>query len=263
MEHNEMLARRFPLDEGTADRLAAGELHPHDAPPGYAAVAAVLSSAQADLVPTEIDQALLGSMVRAITTSSSTPTVRTQTMLSKLLSAKIATIAAAAVLTSAGAAAAATGNLPAPAQDAVAEAASHVGFDLPASGDDHPTGNGDNPTEADAHGAEVSETARTTESTGADKGAEVSETARAGHGPDDAVDDDATEDTHGKPADPGSQAPVATPNEGGTGTASDASDATSDVGTDHAPEQADAGSDNADADDHPTADDNPGSDHRP
>lgn len=269
MEHHEMRNHRSPLDDTTADRLAAGGLHPSDAPPGYSGVARVLTDARSGLVATEVDADLLGAMVRAIKAS---PTnVRTPSMISKLLTAKVGTVAAALVFTTAGAAAAAGGHLPAPAQDAVAAAASHVGFDLPASGEDHPTGPSDNPTDSDSHGAEVSDTARTTDATGADKGAAISDAARAGHGPDatttteaaDEATDDSTDDSveHGKPADPGSQAPVTTPSAGGTGTASDASGGKSDVGTVNAPAQASNGA--ANAGDHPSADDSPGTSHRP
>ena len=51
-------------------------------------------------------------------------------MLAKLLTAKVAAIAAVTMLGATGAAAA-TGNLPTPAQNSVATALSHVGVDLP------------------------------------------------------------------------------------------------------------------------------------
>jgi hypothetical protein len=265
MELDEMRTHRLPLDDATADRLAAGELHPHDAPPGYAGVARLLTDAPLGPAGTEIGAELLGAMVRAI---DSRPTnVRTRPVLSKLLTAKVATAVAAVAFATTGAAAAATGNLPDPAQDAVSDAVSHVGLELPTGSEDHPTGPADNPTDADDHGATVSEVARTTEATGAEKGAAVSEAARAGHGPDGADDDDeSTDDDATEVAEPGSQAPVVTPNPGGTGTASDASGGRSDVGTSRAPAQAAAGSANAaggPAVDHPTADENPGSGRRP
>jgi hypothetical protein len=276
MERYEMRNHRFPLDDATADRLMAGEVHPSDAPPGYAGVARILIEARSGLAATEIDAALLGSLVRAIQTSPDN--VRTPSMFSKLLTAKVGTVAAALVFSTAGAAAAAGGHLPAQAQDTVSKAAAHVGFTLPASGDDHATGNADNPTDSDSHGTDVSNTARSTDASGADKGAAVSEVARAAHGPDattatddnEGTDNEATDEAtdneaddtaeQGKPVEPGSQAPVSTPNAGGTGTAGDASGGKSDVGTAHAPAQAANGSANAGS--HPTADNNPGTAHR-
>jgi hypothetical protein len=257
MEPNEMRKHRLPLDDTTADRLAGGELAPADSPPGYHRVAEVLTGARSGFAATEVDPALLREMVRAV--ESSPEPLRNPSIMSKLRTTKVATIAAAVVISTTGAAAAATGNLPGPAQDAVSDAVSHVGLDLPASGDDHPTGNVDNPTTNDEHGVDVSDVARTTDATGRDKGAAVSETARAGHGPD--ADDDGTTSTTevedestepGKPADPGSQAPVSTPNHG---------DARSDNGGSHAADPDAQGSGNAE--DHPSADDNPGTSHRP
>jgi hypothetical protein len=54
-------------------------------------------------------------------------------MLAKLLSAKVAALAAATVLGATGAAAA-TGNLPSPAQTALSDAAAHVGVSIPSGG---------------------------------------------------------------------------------------------------------------------------------
>ncbi|MDP1820276.1 MAG: hypothetical protein Q8K58_10365 [Acidimicrobiales bacterium] len=270
MEHNEMFKHRVPLDSDTIDRLLDGRLDPHDAPPGYVDVVTVVRHAASGFAAAEVDDELLRSMVHAIQTSPAPSTDRKPTMISKRLSAKVATAAAALVLSSAGVAAAAAGNLPGPAQDAVSKGLAHVGVELPTAGDDHPTaddhptgedhatGTADNPTDADQHGADVSATAHDTELTGADKGAAVSEVAKAGHGSDDAEADEAVE--AGQPAEPGSQAPVVTPNSGGTGTASDASGGKSDVGTSRAPAQAGAGS--ANAGDHPTASNNPGTSHR-
>jgi hypothetical protein len=272
--------RRTILDDGTADRLAAGELDPADAPPGYAGVAAVLRDARGH-GPQPVDEELVAAMVRA--TAAGPRLVRKPTMRTNRRSAKLAGLAAAALFATAGTAAAATGNLPDPAQDAVADAADAVGIDLPEG-----TGNAENPTDADTHGEEVSEVARTTDATGREHGEVVSEVARAGHGPDDADDledeagtdatdestdddtDDADDDAsteHGRPDDPGSQAPVETPNPGGIGTGTTASGGANANGAGHAADAATLGSGNADdhptPEDHPTADDDPGSSRRP
>ena len=283
-----MRRRGHPLDETTADRLVGGELTPAEAPPGYDEVVRLLAQVRHQDLVTDPDDRFLGDLVLAIT---ATPEAGATTTPVRRLTAKAGALAAVALLTTAGAAAAATGNLPGPAQDAVAGVAERVGLDLPDSdedvttgddtddvaddatggtedgtgtgddggdGDDAtegtgdgtkpPTGHADNPTDADEHGATVSDVARTTEATGRDKGAEVSDTARAGHGPD-ATDDDDDEgddgDTPGRPEGAGSQAPVVTPNGGGTGTAGQASDGAGDAGTDRAPDQAGLGSANA------------------
>jgi hypothetical protein len=80
--------------------------------------------------------------------------------------ARLATVGlAAAVVLFVGLAAA--GALPGPAQDAVADAASLVGIDLP----------GGTANESAEHGQEVSETARSTELEGCEKGMAVAEVA--------------------------------------------------------------------------------------
>ena len=189
-------------------------------------------------------------------------------MLGKALTVKA--LATLGVLALGGvSAAAAAGTLPTAAQDGLANAASHVGVTLPASHDSHPTKDShpggkpesdagaetDATPESDApadvtpatpnthdnHGAEVSETAHTTDATGRDKGAEISAVARGDHGPPTST---------GKPAvTPNSSAPVPTPNSGGIGTGSTASDDANSTGVDHAAPQAADGS--ANAGDHP------------
>jgi hypothetical protein len=265
-----MRKHRAPLDDDTIERLLTGHLEPADAPPGYAATASLLSDAAATVPDEQVDHVLVGSMVQAIAANPST-TGKQPTMISKVLTAKVAALAAGALVATAGAAAAATGNLPAPAQDAVARTASHVGIDLPDSDGDHPTGNTTNPSASDDHGVDVSGTARSTDATGRDHGKAVSDVARDGHGrPEtttttEATDDDAeteTETHHGRPEDAGSQAPVTTPNPGGTGTADDASSGHSTAGTDHSASQSGRGSANSgrSSDDHPSGHDGSGSD---
>lgn len=244
-----MRRHRHLLDEPTADSLLVGRIAPADAPPGFAAVAGLVREARDGFGSPEPDPQLLAAMVHALDEQPTTAD-RKATMPSKARTAKIGTIAAALVLSTAGAAAAATGNLPDAAQDALSNAAEHVGFDLPASHDDHPTGNADNPTDADDHGVDVSDTARNSDTTGREHGQAVSEVARAGHGAD--ADDEGTDDTDdatepGAPEDPGAQ---------GAATASDASDGRSDEGRAHA-------DDHPTPEDHPTAEDNPGTSHRP
>ena len=143
-----------------------------------------------------------------------------------------------ALVLSGGAAAAANGSLPDAAQDGLSTASDHVGIELPASKDNHPTAD-DHPGGAandgsaatehpDNHGADVSAVAQSDETTGREHGEAVSTVARDGHG-----------------ANAGSA--VETPNAGGIGTAVDASGGANSVGVDHAADQASVGSGNAGA----------------
>ena len=172
-------------------------------------------------------------------------------MLAKALTVK--TLAALGVLALGGvSAAAATGSLPTAAQDGLANAASHVGVTLPASHDSHPSKDSHpggkpgvtvaTPTTGANHGADVSNTARNTDATGRAKGAEISAVARGDHGPPTSVaePDVTTRNT---------SAPVPTPNAGGIGTGSTASDGANSTGADHAASPATDGS--ANAGDHP------------
>jgi hypothetical protein len=111
---------------------------------------------------------------------------------------KAVAAAGIALVLSGGAAAAAGGSLPDAAQDGLSTAADHVGIELPASKDNHPTaddhpGGAPNavsavsadsaPTEhPDNHGADVSAVATSDETTGREHGEAVSTVARAGHG---------------------------------------------------------------------------------
>ena len=101
-----------------------------------------------------------------------------------------ATIAAVVgVLLSGGAAAAATGTLPTQSDGGISTANDHAVVSVPVSSDDHPTAT-DHPTgsdesvspqdssQPDNHGADVSDVARNTDATGADKGAAVASAAQ-------------------------------------------------------------------------------------
>jgi hypothetical protein len=177
-------------------------------------------------------------------------------MLAKALTVK--GLAALGVLALGGVSAAgATGNLPDAAQDGLANAASHVGVTLPASHENHPSkdrhpGESDDapvtPTTGANHGSEVSDAAHATYPTGRDKGEAVSTVARGDHGgpPASVGQPDVTPNGNS----PSTGAPVPTPNEGGIGTGSTASDGANATGTDHAAPQAADGS--ANAGDHPS-----------
>jgi hypothetical protein len=157
-----------------------------------------------------------------------------------------------------GTAAAATGSLPSQAQDGLANAASHVGITLPASHDNHPTkdhhpgnGNGNTGPSASAptstpsnHGTDVSQVARSTDTTGRAHGAAVAAVARGDHGK-----TPPTTNSSAAPDEPTTGPPVSTPNAGGIGTGSTASGGANSTGASHAAPPASAGSGNAG--DHP------------
>src|SRR5258708_16490010 len=125
--------RRFALDELTADRLLSGQVAPQDAPPGYQRIARAVQTAAvpAPEIGTTHEAAAVAALVEALRSNSPTNgPVRRKSMLARLLSAKVAAIAAVTVF-GATAAAAATNTLPDPAQTVVSDAAAHVGLSIP------------------------------------------------------------------------------------------------------------------------------------
>lgn len=252
-----MTARhRYPIDPGTADRLASGRLAADDAPPGYRRGAALLQTAGSGTghlgSSAGADVAAVSNAVRELHGRTRTPSRRTR-MPSTLIIAK-ALAALSAVTLSGSVAAAATGNLPTALQDRVANAVEHVGVNLP--GGDHAVEAADHAgNSADAadsgQGADISDTARTTDATGVDKGAEISDQASDGKS--------RAGDEHGAPG--SNPAGVDTPNGGGLDTAGTASDGANRAGAGHAADAAGDGS--ANAEDHPAAEDHPTADGHP
>lgn len=141
----------------------------------------------------------------------------------------IATAATAGMLTTAGAAAAATGTLPGAAQQTARDVLAKVGVSVPGP-NAHANGRADTrgnspatqtPTgltttdqtkpsaepSSDGKGAEVSDLARTTTATGVEKGAEISTLASGGK---------SQAGQHGTPAEPGSQGTAHKPPDPGT-----------------------------------------------
>jgi hypothetical protein len=106
------------LDEGTAERLLGGGLDPADAPPAYMRAAMVLEAIAAPPSLEELaDEAAAVARLAAVARSSPHRAARRRpTVLTKVLSAKLAAAAAIAALSLAGVAGAATGTLPDPAQ---------------------------------------------------------------------------------------------------------------------------------------------------
>lgn len=142
------------LDERTADRLLSGAVGPDDAPPGYGGVARLLGSAgsragdgqgsgREAATVAAMQAAVLGHLVPVPDPGEK------RTMLSKVMTVKAAGVAAA-VLLGGGTAAAATGSLPGPAQNAAAHVFSSVGIDVPNNGshgpNSHSNGHADSST---------------------------------------------------------------------------------------------------------------------
>ena len=222
------------LDNDTLERLLAGRVEPDDAPPGYAEVARVLRTA---VEPPELDEpsheaehvaaarALLGPRSPASIPSDG----RSGKMRSKSYRLKVSGLVVVGTLAATSGLAAA-GALPDAAQEALSGVLDRVGITVPAGGD-HPASSGE----------EISGVATATEAEGVDKGAEISSIASGGM---------SQAGQHGSPgAESSGEAPVQTPNDGGTGTADTASDGSSALGTDVADEESDgrseAGSGNA------------------
>jgi hypothetical protein len=224
-----MRPNRPPLDDDSAARMLQGLVQPDDAPPGYSAVAGLLAAAAR---PAPVDEhaadATVSAMVEAIREGASAPqTSRRKSMLTKLLAGKALAALGVVALTASGAAAA-TGSLPNPVQNAVSGAASHVGVNLPSPNHGNsanhrqdikhrPSGDDSTPTSAGSddnsnHGNTVSSTARTV-SPGEGHGAAVCQVAsgktnciehRNGNGSGDDATDGGGEDHATTPTTPGS-----------------------------------------------------------
>jgi hypothetical protein len=104
-----------PLDEDTLERLLAGDLRPHDAPTGYAEVAALLAATVAPPRPEELTgQAAALAELRAVIRARTFPARARRTGRRTRRRLGLAVVAVAAALATGGAAAAAGGHLPEP-----------------------------------------------------------------------------------------------------------------------------------------------------
>ena len=130
--HHDMA--RFDLDPNTVERLLGGAVYPDDAPPELALAAALVQTAREPASPGELGgrDAAVAAMAAAVRDKAGRrePT-RRRAMLGKLMATKVAAVAGPIVLLGAGAAAACTGSLPAPAQSAVSNVLSDVGISVP------------------------------------------------------------------------------------------------------------------------------------
>lgn len=129
--------RRYPIDDHTAERLLAGAVEPDDAPPGYAKVSSLIQAAKMPVIAGELDRrdSDISAIAAVVAAAATAPdTAEGTRMISKRLGMKALAIAIPALALTATGAAAATGNLPAPAQSAVHGALADVGLSVPNSG---------------------------------------------------------------------------------------------------------------------------------
>ncbi len=137
------------LDDGTAEQMLEGHLDPGDAPHGLTHVAALLArvGTERESVHPEPNPGLVAAMARTLQgTGAPAPVpashVKEKPMLGKIISFKIGTAVATAILGAGSAAAAATGSLPTPVQSTVSQLLSHVGISVPAPPASHGGGAG-------------------------------------------------------------------------------------------------------------------------
>ncbi len=178
--------RKFLLDDHTAERMLSGQVHPEDAPPGFSRAAHVLQAMRGPASSTELARGPSTVAQAATALRTSVPSLsykgpmaqltRRSTMLTKLLTAKVAAIAVATVV-SATAAAAATGSLPTAAQNAMSGALSHIGISVPRGSQSQAPGNTSQATSK--HGAHGTAPSTTAHSAGA-KGPLVTGAAKYG-----------------------------------------------------------------------------------
>ena len=237
------------LDDGTVDRVLDG-LDAADVPPAYADVARSLAEATGPSHPDELasETAVVAAFAaRDAQSLEPPPSHRRLSRMPRLVTPKLATAAVAGGLAlSGGLAAAATGSLPGAAQSIASAVLNRVGIQVPAPNTragSHPdirgssdmrgssgaTGSsGTGATNAPAgpglgvQGSSISHLAQTTQATGVGKGAAICSAASGGQ---------CQAAQHAAGASAGAGAPVATPNQGGTGTANTASGGASKAGT--------------------------------
>lgn len=174
------------LDPSTAGRILAG-LAADDAPAAYAPVARLLDALRAPALDEELAGEAAALAAFAAVGPHPAPPPRTWASVRRFgrfgkVKVAVASVVGGLSLTTGLAAA---GALPGPAQGLAADALAHVGITVPNPDTDARGGDAPKPAPApakpaDNHGAEVSDTARTTDAEGREKGAEVSDTASNG-----------------------------------------------------------------------------------
>jgi hypothetical protein len=232
---------RTLTDVEVSDRIVSGRLAGDELPDGFEPVAAVLEAARAAPEAGELARetetvAAMAALVRSSPVTTPALTRRKRLMLIHPLRLRTAAIFAALVFASTGGLAAA-GALPGPAQDVVSTILSELGLSLP----DQAGGEPDAATPAESEkGLAIAALAAGSDERSVERGALISALASDGK---------SRAGANGPPADAG-EAPVATPNEGGTPTADAASGGASEPGTTIADAKSEdasaAGSGNAD-----------------
>jgi hypothetical protein len=131
--HTDPDADPLALDEQTVEGLLTGQISPAQAPPGYAEVAALLAATNAEPTPEELaGRSEVLAELRAVTWKPRRATAHTRRAARppRRRWAGLAAVALVGALVTGGAAAAATGNLPAPVRDAARSILGTVGGDL-------------------------------------------------------------------------------------------------------------------------------------
>jgi len=167
---------RLALDDGTAERLLGTGLSKDDAPPEYRRVAEALALLAAPATAAELDgeQPAVAAIAAQLAAHGVGSPRRTQTSMRRLVQISLASVAGGVTLLGGLAAANA---LPGAAQGVASDVLGHVGISVPDPNAHADTrgDSGSNPaptsTPPSNHGGDVSNVARTTPATGADKGA--------------------------------------------------------------------------------------------
>jgi hypothetical protein len=177
------VADRLPpaLNAAASERMLHGLVSPDEAPTGYEGVARLVIAARRPPGPEEVagtDAAVLAAlMVLSERHRTASPLVERARRVRRLFRIKVTAVAFAGTMIGTSGLAAA-GVLPDPIQHAAAQVLGTVGIDVP---------------DPANHGAEVSETARTTDAQGREKGREISAIART---------NGKSEEPHGKSEEP-------------------------------------------------------------
>ena len=164
---------RLRLDRETADRMLGGGVLPEDAPPGFEGVCRVIHAAGAGL-DASADLTARGTP-RADRRIAPSHLTRRRSMVARVPSSRrLPPLAVAFAILAGTTGAAYAAGLPDAASSTASAVLDELGVAAPAA--HHATGD----AQSNGHGATISQLARTTTATGADKGAEISAAASDG-----------------------------------------------------------------------------------
>jgi hypothetical protein len=179
--------RRLIIDRDTADRLLAGTIAPDDAPPGFAVPARILQAAAAPATPSELvgesnAVARVALVARSQSFGAPAPSWRRPRVPRRMLRVKVGAVVVVGSLLGTSSMAGA-GALLGTARDAASKVLSTTGPPAPGAGTHSwihlGTAVGQAPSPS-GKGPQISDLARTTTSTGAEKGWEISAAASDG-----------------------------------------------------------------------------------